>query len=362
MTQIFRMWVVKQRATVVTVLIVALAVMALFARFEAKVAVSVLLSGLTLGAIYFLVSSGLSLIFGLMDVLNFAHGLLFMAGAYLGYAFYASGFGQALDSNLRFAIAILVGGASGALLGAIMEWALIRPLYKRPIYQVLLTLGLTFVGTEIIKAIWGTIGYFMNIPAFFNANTPNCPSPSLLDFLSDHCSSILILGRPFPSYRLFVILFGVLAFAGMMILLQKTRIGIIIRAGVQDAEMVQALGVNVRRVFTGVFALGTGLAGMGGVIAAPIIGVNLAMGQEFLLQGFIAVVIGGMGSLVGATAGALLLGLARAIGDQLVLGGLQLPWMEQAISLSPSIARASTVLIMALVLLLRPSGLFGKKD
>jgi branched-chain amino acid transport system permease protein len=362
MIQKLQTWLTKNRPAAITVAILLAVLLALFARFEPRVAVSILLSGLTLGAIYFLVSSGLSLIFGLMDVLNFAHGVLFMAGAYIGYAFYASGFGQSLDSNLRFGVAILVGGASGALLGAIMEFALIRPLYQRPIYQVLLTLGLTFVGTEIIKAIWGTVGYFMETPKFFNTNSPNCPSPSLFDFLRDNCSSILILGRPFPSYRLFVILFGVLAFVGMITLLQKTRIGIVIRAGVQDAEMVQALGVNVRRVFTGVFALGTGLAGMGGVIAAPIIGVNLVMGQEFLLQGFISVVIGGMGSLVGATAGALLLGLARAIGDQLVLSGLQLPWMMQALSLSPSIARASTVLIMALVLLLRPAGLFGKMD
>jgi branched-chain amino acid transport system permease protein len=125
---------------------------------------------------------------------------------------------------------------------------------------------------------------------------------------------------------------------------------------------VQALGINVRRVFTLVFALGAGLAALGGVAAAPFIGVNPGIGQEFQLQAFIAVVIGGMGSYTGAALGALLVGLARAFGDQIVLSGVQLPGMAEAIKFSPSIARASTVLIMALVLLLRPNGLFGKKD
>jgi branched-chain amino acid transport system permease protein len=146
------------------------------------------------------------------------------------------------------------------------------------------------------------------------------------------------------------------------LLLQRSRIGIIIRAGVQDSEMVQALGINVRRVFTLVFALGSALAAVGGVAAAPFLGVNLGLGAEVQLQGFIAVVIGGMGSYIGAAVGALLVGMARAFGDQLVLSGIQLPWMDEAIRMSPSIARASTVLIMALVLLVRPAGLFGKKE
>ncbi|HET9493450.1 MAG TPA: branched-chain amino acid ABC transporter permease, partial [Chloroflexia bacterium] len=120
--------------------------------------------------------------------------------------------------------------------------------------------------------------------------------------------------------------------------------------------------INVRRVFTLVFALGTGLAALGGVAAAPFVGVNPGLGQEFLLLAFIAVVIGGMGSYTGAAIGALLVGLARAFGDQLVLSGIQLPGMEEALKLSPSIARASTVLLMAAVLLIRPAGLFGKKE
>lgn len=170
------------------------------------------------------------------------------------------------------------------------------------------------------------------------------------------------MGRAFPSYRLFVIALGLAMFFAVILLLRKTRLGIIIRAGVQDSEMVQALGINVRRVFTLVFAIGAGLAGIGGVAAAPFIGVNLGIGQEFLLQAFISIVIGGMGSFSGAAIGALLVGLARAFGDQLVLSGIQLPFMTEMIKLSPSIARASTVIIMAIVLLIRPAGLLGKKE
>jgi branched-chain amino acid transport system permease protein len=136
----------------------------------------------------------------------------------------------------------------------------------------------------------------------------------------------------------------------------------IIRAGVQDSDMVEAMGINVRRVFTFVFALGSALAALGGVIAAPFLGVYPAMGNVFQLQAFIAVVIGGMGSYLGAAIGTLLLGLARAFGDHFVAAGINVPFLESALKGSPAIAQASTVLIMAIVLLVRPAGIFGKKD
>ena len=240
--------------------------------------------------------------------------------------------------------------------------ASIRPLYGRPLYQILLTLGLGYVLTELVKSVWGTAGSYMDIPEFFNAKGANCPSPNLWSWFSDHCQSISVLGRPFPSYRLFIIALGFAMFIAIVLLLKRTRLGIIIRAGVQDSEMVQALGINVRRVFTLVFAIGCALAAVGGVAAAPFLGVNLGLGAEIQLQAFISVVIGGMGSFVGAAVGALLVGMARAFGDQLVLSGIRLPWMDEVVRLSPSIARASTVLIMALVLLIRPTGLFGKKE
>jgi len=267
-----------------------------------------------------------------------------------------------LSSNLRFLLALGFGAATGAVLGGLVEWGMIRPLYSRPIYQVLLTLGLVFVGTELIRGVWGPAGFYMDIPEFFNTRGENCPSPDIISWFSNNCASILVLGRPFPSYRIFIILLGIVMFVVIALLLRRTRMGMIIRAGVQDSDMVQALGINVRLVFTLVFALGTGLAALGGVAAAPFVGVNPGLGQEFLLLAFIAVVIGGMGSYSGAALGALLVGLARAFGDQLVLSGIQLPGMEEALKLSPSIARASTVLLMAAVLLIRPAGLFGKKE
>ncbi len=498
----------RNRALLIAAGIVVILIILLTRQYEPRVTASILLSGLTLGALYFLVAAGLSLIFGLLDVLNFAHGLFFMLGAYAGYTLYANprmilntlplalalaggaligawaggalagrvgtpatarvlggvlgvaaaglallgvagldlptlaassaissggavatidaqeiadvyvrrvvllvvaglalggllggrqvvalrrpapawpnliwgaallipGFtlvyfrliseGIILDLpvDVRFLLALAFGAASGALLGALVESTMIRPLYSRPIYQVLLTLGLVFVGQEAIKGIWGPAGFYMDIPSFFNGGGKDCPSPDLLAWFGDHCSSIDVLGRPFPSYRLFLIALGILLFVAIALLLRRTRLGMIIRAGVQDSDMVQALGINVRRVFTLVFALGTGLAALGGVAAAPFVGVNPGLGEEFLLLAFIAVVIGGMGSYPGAAVGALLVGLARAFGDQLVLSGVQLPGMEEALKLSPSIARASTVLLMAVVLLVRPAGLFGRKE
>lgn len=452
-------------------------------KMEPKVWVSIMLSGLTLGALYFLVAAGLSLIFGLMDVLNFAHGTIFMIGAYVGFTFFAeparffgwlpivlalgSGLllmplsgpslaswrargrwvrwllviaslaifwlilfgggrlglrawpvpvvlvvtaaGAALlggaladarsdrplppaarvrvlsvaggtlvaalllgalreplagwvgtsNTNLRFLLAMLTGALSGALLGAAMEWGLIRPLYHRPLYQVLMTLGLVFVGDELVKSIWGPTGFPMARPELFDGR---CRAESLGVWLSEHCASIDILGRAFATYRLFIIALGLLLLISVGLLLQRSRIGMIIRAGVQDRQMVEALGINVSAVFTGVFAFGAALAALGGVAAAPFIGVSPTMGLEYQLQAFIVVVLGGMGSYPGAALGSVLVGLARAFGDHFVLSGIALPGMAEATRLSPAIARASTVLVMAVFLLVRPAGIFGKKE
>jgi branched-chain amino acid transport system permease protein len=175
---------------------------------------------------------------------------------------------------------------------------------------------------------------------------------NLLALFSGRNTTVDILGVTFPSYRLFIILLGVLMIIALAVLMKTTRLGMIIRAGVQDSQMVEALGINVRKIFTTVFVLGISLAALGGIGAAPYIPVQPNMGEVFQIQAFIVVVIGGMGSYVGAAVGALLLGLARAFGDYLAL----------KYSLSPAIAEASTVIIMAIVLMVRPSGLFGKKE
>ncbi len=489
----------RNRPALIGLLVILLIGAIMLNGMSAPSAVSILLSGITLAALYFLVASGISIIFGLMDVLNFAHGSFFMIGAYAGWTFYTNprmlfntapfflvlvaglalnpllthrtsipklgrwlvailagglvilairGFpldklvamgmsmtgriiptsqaqepldamfirmglfflaglvanfaigahdsidrpvsvprvaGTAiavavvavalllardigeqtilqLESSLRFLLALAFGAVTGGLLGGLMEWGLIRPLYARPLYQILLTLGLTFVADQVIRLVYGPAGAFMEIPSFFSGASPECPSPDFIAWLSQHCNSLLVLGRPFPSYRLFIILVGVLMLIAIALILQRSRLGMIIRAGVQDSQMVEALGINVRRVFTIVFALGAALAGLGGVVASPFLGVYPGMAMEFLLQAFIVVVIGGLGSVPGAAVGALLVGLARAYGDHIVLSGIQLPWMASAISGSPALARASTVLIMAIVLFIKPTGLFGKKE
>jgi branched-chain amino acid transport system permease protein len=457
------------------------------------------LSGLTLGALYFMVAAGLTIIFGLMDVLNFAHGAMFMAGAYIGWQFYTNPTflfgllplilafvtglsttsfwlpravkwniptvwqsrvrnllivaglilvvlaflkldilemsktalvaamnagnptGEAspqeplsvfwwrpllialaglllaisaarpgdktqivpkekkwvpwlklsslilltlvsifvresgpiavltMNADLRFVLALLVGAGAGAGLGAVVEISLIRPLYARPFYIVLVTLGLSYVLREIVQLLWTPVAYAMSRPPAFSQPGK---AENLLAWFSGNNVTVDILGVTFPSYRLFIILLGILMLIALGILMRYSRLGMIIRAGVQDRQMVEALGINVRRVFSIVFSLGIGLAALGGIGAAPFIPVQPNMGDAYQLQGFIVVVIGGMGSYGGAAIGALLLGMARAFGDFLAL----------KFSLSPAIAEASTVIIMVIVLLVRPSGLFGKKD
>lgn len=459
------------------------------------------LSGLTLGSLFFLVAAGLTLIFGLMDVLNFAHGAMFMLGAYIGWQFYTNptfifgmlpailsfatgilvlpaikpylvalnlspnmqknlpkaiyalalvfllvafrGFdimGLAktamvavtvasasnplaelspqeplaafwwrpvlmmiiglllavagsrpgdktetapkeklsktllmpaillvltvifvlvresapeavllMNGNLRFVLAIIAAVSFGFLFGMVTEVTMIRPLYVRPFFIVLMTLGLSFVIRELVQLLWDPLAYQMVRPPLFNQPGR---AASLGEWLATGASTINISGVTFPTYRLFVILLGLVMFIFVTVLMTRTRLGMIIRAGVQDPQMVEALGINVKQVFTLVFALGVALAALGGIGAAPFLPVQPLMGDQYQMQGFIAVVIGGMGSYVGAFVGALILGMARAFGDYFAL-----KW-----SLSPAIAEASTVIIMIIVLLLRPAGLFGKKE
>jgi branched-chain amino acid transport system permease protein len=454
------------------------------------------LSGLTLGSLYFMVAAGLTLIFGLMDVLNFAQGTLFMIGAYLGWQFYTnpsflfgiapllaailcgltlatflrpfvvhwpvseawqkripfllylaalaitvaalSGFDflalsktamvatadtfseikpqealaafwwrplvlvlagavvalanarpgdtsqvihrddtrrgwlvpavlfgltvvltlvrepapvvvLTLNGNWRFVLSLLTAALLGAGLGALIEITLIRPLYIRPVYQILITLGLAYVLRELAMLLWNPVAYQMVRPPLF---AQPGQAESLWAWFASGNTTMNVFGVTFPTYRLFIIFLGVLMLIGLSLVIGYSRLGMIIRAGVQDREMVEALGINVRRVFTVVFMIGAGLAALGGIGAAPFIPVESNMGDVFLLQAFIVVVIGGIGSFYGAAIGALLLGLARSFGDYLAL----------RFNLTPAIAEASTIIIMAIVLLVRPAGLFGKKE
>lgn len=254
-----------------------------------------------------------------------------------------------MDGNWRFVIAIIISVIFGYVFGAVIEITLIRPLYVRPTFIIIMTLGLSYVIRELVQLLWDPLAYQMSRPPLF---AQPGKAPDLLSWLQNGNATIDIAGVTFPTYRLFVIVLGILMFIFITILMTKSRLGMIIRAGVQDPQMVEALGINVKSVFTMVFALGVAMAALGGIGAGPFLPIQPMMGDQYLTQGLITVVIGGMGSYVGAFIGALALGMARAFGDYFAL----------KYSLSTAVAEASTVIIMVIVLLTRPQGLFGKKE
>ncbi len=276
------------------------------------------LQGLTLGMIWFLIASGLSLIFGLMDVLNFAHGAFYMLGAYVGLTVY-------LHSG-SFLVAVVAGAVFGAALGAVIEALAIRPLYGRPTFQILMTLGLILVFDEAVQAVWGPYPLVFPMP------------PALV-------GSLNVLDRPFPIYRVFIIAMGLLIWLALHLFLTRTRLGITVRAGVENREMVQALGVNIKLIFTLVFALGGLLAALGGAIAGPFEGAHPLLAAENLLPAFIVVVVGGLGSFNGSAVAAILVGLCQSF----------------VAFYQPGLALAVNVGLMALVLMIRPEGLMGVK-
>jgi len=492
----------KKALTIGLIIIAVIAIFAiLYVMAGQQTFIRTALSGLTLGSLFFLVAGGLTLIFGLMDVLNFAHGSMFMLGAYIGWQLYTNptfifgllpqilAFGSGvlltsaikpflirwdlpekwvkaiprigyllamiigvvsflgldilgladtamvamttttasnplaeisvqeplsqywyrpvlifisgalvafatskpgdktqfapkenitkklivpvvlfvlvivatliresapeaillMDGNWRFLIAIIFSVVFGFVFGAVIEITLIRPLYVRPTFIIIMTLGLSYVIRELVQLLWDPLAYQMSRPPLF---AQRGKAPDLLSWLQNGNATIDIAGVTFPTYRLFVIVLGILMFVFITILMTRTRLGMIIRAGVQDPQMVEALGINVKSVFTMVFALGVAMAALGGIGAGPFLPIQPLMGDQYQTQGLITVVIGGMGSYVGAFIGALALGMARAFGDYFAL----------KYSLSTAVAEASTVIIMVVVLLARPQGLFGKKE
>jgi branched-chain amino acid transport system permease protein len=275
-------------------------------------------TGLVLGMIYVLLAIGLSLIFGLMTVVNFAHGSLYMLGAYFGFFL----LGLAGSFWVALALAPLLVGA----LGLLMEGILIRRLYGRsPDDPLLLTFGLSLIFIEAVKLVWGKIGLTLDPPAAL-AGAVN------LGFMV------------FPTYRLFVIAVTAAALVGLWLFLERTNMGLIIRAGSRDPLMVRALGLDLSRVWLLVFGIGSALAGLAGVLAGPMRGVYAEMGVNVVIESFVVVVVGGMGSLLGAVLSGVLIG--------------------QVVSLTtffaPKLAEIMVFVVMALVLLVRPSGLFGE--
>lgn len=268
-----------------------------------------------------------------------------------------------LDSNWLFVLAIIVATLSGAGLGGLMESVLIRPLYSRPIYQLMLTLGMSAIGIEMVRSIWGRPEFVMPKPSFFDGTGEGCPATTFADWWANKCSTILLLdGRVRVYNEIFIPLVGLVVLIAVWMLLQRTRLGMVIRAGVQDREMVEALGINVRRVFTMVFALGVGLAALGGILAAPSMGLSNAMGETLFLNALIALAIGGLTNYPGAALGSVLVGLIQQFIIKYGQIGIPIPFTDIVFKPTPPLVPASTVLLMVIILLILPNGLLGKKE
>ncbi|MDL1911465.1 branched-chain amino acid ABC transporter permease [Chloroflexi bacterium CFX6] len=268
-----------------------------------------------------------------------------------------------LNSNWLFLISVLTAILSGAGLGALMEATLIRPLYSRPIYQLMLTLGMSAIGIEMVRAIWGRPEFVMPKPEFFSGTGGACPATNLADWWANHCSVILLWeGRVRVYNEIFIPLVGLVVLVSIWMLLQRTRLGMIIRAGVQDREMVEALGINVRRVFTMIFALGVGLAALGGALAAPSSGLSNVMGEALFLNALIALAIGGLTNYPGAALGSILVGLIQQFIIKYGQIGIAIPFTDIVFKPTPPLVPASTVLLMVIILLILPNGLLGRKE
>ncbi|MCX7157799.1 MAG: branched-chain amino acid ABC transporter permease [Proteobacteria bacterium] len=288
-----------------------------------------LLNGVQYGLLLFLVSSGLTLVFGIMGIINIAHGSFYMIGAYLAWS---------LTGALgNFWVALPAGIVLSVVLGMLLEWLVIRYLYGRDLlYQVLLTYGLILVFEEMLSLLWGDDVRGVNIPQLLSASVQ----------LSDT--------QAYPVYRLWISAVC-LAVAGLMYwVIQKTRLGMMIRAGASNREMVQSLGINIQVIYRVVFAAGLALAAFAGMIAAPVSAVFPGMGNQVLIICFVVVVIGGMGSVKGALIASLMIGLVDTFGKVLSLevGGFKV---------LPELSSMTVYLMMAAILLWRPEGLFGKK-
>ena len=267
--------------------------------------------------LYILVALGLNIILGLMGVINFSHGSFFMLGAYLMYQF---------NGMIGFWPAILAAAIVVGLLGMAFESALIRPLYRRiPEYTLLLTFGTALIFAQIVRRVWGDDAVRVDTP-------PYIPD------------SINVAGLAFPFYKdVFLVLLTVVILAAFWLLLNKTNIGIIIRAGTRDAEMVKILGINMPLMFTIVFGLGSLMAGLAGALAAPIYAIQPSLASEWIVLTFVIVIVGGIGSFWGAIVGGLLIGILTSL--------MALLW--------PPAVEMTGYLIMGIILLVRPRGLFG---
>lgn len=275
-------------------------------------------TGLALGAIYVLLAVGLSLIFGMLTVVNFAHGAFFMVGAYAGYSLY--------QQIPNFWLCLVLVPFATAAVGIVAERYLVRPLYGRGIdYPLLLTFGLAYVMVEIIRIQFGKQGLPVDTPELLQG-------------------SVDVLVGFFPLYRLFVIAVTAVVLVALWLFIEKTSFGLIIRAGARDPQIVRVLGIDISKIWLIVFGIGTGIAGLAGYLSAPMQGIAPEMGGTVLIVAFVVTVVGGMGSLTGAVVAGLLVGVVESL----------------AALFFPEASKVSMFVIMAIVLLVRPMGLFGR--
>jgi branched-chain amino acid transport system permease protein len=295
------------------------------------------LNGLQLGVLLFLISAGLTLVFGVMDFINLAHGVQYMLGAYLAVMFYA------LTGS--FVAALVLGLLAALAFGLLLEFAVFRHLYERDhLEQVIATLGVILFLNQGVKYVWG--------PAPLSLPIPDALSGTI----------VLMPGILYPVWRLVIIGTGLIVAALLYVLVSRTRVGMLVRAGATNAPMVSALGVDIRRLFMIVFGFGTMLAAFAGIMIAPILSVEPGMGDTILILAFVVIVIGGIGSIRGAFLAALLVGLVDTLGRSFAVDILRLFMAPSpARTVGPALASMLIYLLMAIVLYVRPTGLFPAK-
>jgi branched-chain amino acid transport system permease protein len=292
-----------------------------------------LLNGLQFGLMLFLLAAGLTLVFGIMDMINLAHGSLYMIGAYLAAA--------AIDASGSFLVGLGAAIVGTAAIGALLEVSLLRPLYRRShLSQVLATFALILIANEIVRMIWGSAPIMLNTPAGLSG-------------------PVEFAGFRYPAYRLVVIGAGLAIALLLYVLVTRTRAGMWVRAGASDRDMANVMGVNTTWLFTGVFAVGAGLCAVAGALLGPLLAVQVGMGENILILAFVVIVIGGIGSIRGALVGALLVGLVDTAG-RAVLPILFKQVLPQAFAAEtgPAVAAVLIYVLMAAVLFFRPTGLF----
>ncbi len=274
--------------------------------------------GISFGCILFLLGTGLSLTLGLMRVVNLAHGALYMVGAFVGLA--------AVKATGNFLIGVLAGGACAGIIGIIMERGFLSRMYRRRLDQVLFTIGLVYILINVSQWIWGAYPLSVSIPSVLSGSVP-------------------MGNMTVPIFRLALIGFGIIGAVGLWLFQEKTRTGAIIRAGMDNPDMTVSLGINISTIFTGVFALGSFIAGFCGLLGAPTLGINLGLGWDTLLLAMIVVIVGGTGSIQGALVGGMIIGLVDAYGKAFI----------------PEAAFATMYIVLIIILLVRPSGLLGRE-